>query len=305
MIQNPIPWPNGARCAVAFTFDVDAESLVHLGYRDEADNKIAALSELGYDAEIAVPRIIALYQRYGLKQTFFVPAWCLEQHPAMTDLILQDGHEIAHHGYLHENPNKLSAEEERDWLGHAIETIERTTGRRPRGYRAPSYAFSRNTAGFLIEEGFDYDASLMGDDIPYVLEHPRGRLIELPSTRQLDDWTYFVTSRDFNWMLPTLAPERAYEVYRAEFDAAWRYGGLWIAVWHPFVSARLGRIDAMDRLICDMHDRGGVWFATTEQIAQHVRAVIDAGQWVPRAQKLPYPRGPIPELTPRIGRAAE
>jgi hypothetical protein len=114
-----------------------------------------------------------------------------------------------------------------------------------------------------------------------------------------------VTSRDFNWMLPIQAPERAYEVYRTEFDAAWRYGGLWIAVWHPFVSARLGRIDAMDRLIRDMHDRGGIWFATTEQIAQHVRTVIDAGQWAPRVRKLPYPRGPIPELTPRVGRAAE
>ncbi|MEX2650521.1 MAG: polysaccharide deacetylase [Alphaproteobacteria bacterium] len=300
MIQNPIPWPGGARCAVAFTFDVDGESLIHLGYRDEADNKIASLSELAYDAEIAVPRILALFQRHGMKQTFFVPGWCLERYAAMTDLILLHDHEIAHHGYLHENPNKLSAEEERTWLRRAIESIERTTGRRPRGYRAPSYAFSRATLGFLLEEGFDYDASLMGDDIPYVLEHPTGRLVELPSTRTLDDWSYFVLSRDFNWMLPIHAPERAYEVYRAEFDACWRHGGLWIAVWHPFVSGRLGRIDAMESLIQYMHDKGGVWFATLEDIAAHANKMAASGAWTPRVQKLPYPRGPIPELTPKF-----
>lgn len=296
MIQNPIPWPGGARCAVCFSFDVDAESLVHLGFREEADNKVMTLSELEYDAEIAVPRILALFQRHGLKQTFFVPAWCMEHHPAMTDLILEHGHEIAHHGYLHENPNKLSREAERYWLCRSIETIERMTGRRPRGYRAPAYAFSRHTAELLFEEGFAYDASLMGDDIPYALEHGGRRMIELPSCRALDDWTYFVLSRDFNWMLPVQAPERAYEVYRAEFDAAWRYGGLWIAVWHPFASARLGRIDAMDGLIRAMHERGGVWFATMEQIAGHARALMESGAWSPRVRALPYPRGPIPEL---------
>jgi len=302
LIQNPIPWPDGARCAVCFSFDVDAESLIHLGYGADADNKVASLSELEYDAEIAVPRILALFQRYGLKQTFFVPAWCLERHPAMTELILEHGHEIAHHGYLHENPNKLTREQEHYWLSRSIATIERMTGRRPRGYRAPSYAFSRHTAELLVEEGFAYDASLMGDDIPYVLDYAGKLIVELPSSRALDDWTYFMLSRDFNWMLPIHAPERGYEVYRAEFEAAWRYGGLWIAVWHPFVSARLGRIDAMDHLIRDMHDRGGVWFAPMERIAAHARAVMESGAWTPRVRPLPYPRGPIPELS---GEAAD
>jgi peptidoglycan/xylan/chitin deacetylase (PgdA/CDA1 family) len=299
MIQNPIPWPGGARCAVSFSFDMDAESLVHLAYGAEADNRLASLSELRYDAEVAVPRLLAMFQRYAMKQTFFLPGWCVEHYPETVELILEHGHELAHHGYLHENPNKLSAEEERYWFGRAIEAIVKASGRRPLGFRAPSYAFSRHSLGFLVEEGFAYDASLFGDDIPYLLRHPKGSVIELPSSRALDDWTHFVMSRDFDWMLPIQAPERGFEVYRAEFEACWNHGGLWIAVWHPFVSGRLARAEAMERLIRHMHEKGGVWFATLAEIAAHARACMAAGTWSPRVTDLPYPPGPIPELTRR------
>lgn len=86
------------------------------------------------------------------------------------------------------------------------------------------------------------------------------------------------------------------EVYQAEFDAMWEYGGLWIAVWHPFLSGRLARCVAIARLIEYMHSKGRVWFATLEDIATHVRWVIADGIWTPRIDQLPYYDGPIPEL---------
>ena len=76
--------------------------------------------------------------------------------------------------------------------------------------------------------------------------------------------------------------------YRAEFDAAWRHGGLWVAVWHPFATGRLSRCEAMDALIDHMKGKGGVWFATMEEIAIHARAMLDAGRWKPFVQELPY-----------------
>ena len=89
-------------------------------------------------------------------------------------------------------------------------------------------------------------------------------------------------------MLPVSAPARAMELFRAEFDAAYRNGGMWITVWHPFVSGRLARCEAMIGLIEYMLERGDVWFATTAEIAAHVRRCIDDGSWVPRAESLPY-----------------
>jgi peptidoglycan/xylan/chitin deacetylase (PgdA/CDA1 family) len=293
MIENPIPWPNDARCAAAFTFDMDAESLLHIYQGETAPNRIALSSMLRYGPEVAIPRIVSAFERYGLRQTFFVPGWCLETYPRAVELILRGGHEIAHHGYIHENPNRLSSQEEAEYLGRAIGSIVKATGRRPRGYRAPSYAFSRYTVDLLIKEGFDYDASLLGHDIPHLIEGERGRLIELPSDVTLDDWTQYVCSKDLGNTMPIQSPERATEVFRAEFDAAWRYGGMWIAVWHPFVSGRLARYDAMIGLIEYMQKKGGVWFARLDEIADHVRSCIDCGRWKPRIDRLPFWQEPL------------
>lgn len=288
LIDSPFPWPEGARCAVCISFDIDGETLVHLGHREEADNKVMTRSEARYDAEVATPRVLAVFANHGIRQTFFVPAWCLENYAGLAQRILDGGHEIGHHGYLHENYNKLTEAEEREWFLRSVKTIEDRTGRKPAGFRAPSYAFSRHTLGLMLEAGMRYDASLMGHDIPYLLRHPQGDMIELPSQRALDDWTHFVLSRDYQWMLPISPPEHAFALYRAEFDAAWRHGGLWVAVWHPFATGRLSRCEQMDALIDHMKRKGGVWFATLEEIAAHARKVLDEGRWQPYVQSLPH-----------------
>ena len=177
MIKNPVPWPNGARCAVAFTFDMDADSILHLAHHSSADTRVAALSMLRYGPEVAVPRLVDLYAHFGMRQTFFLPAWCMERYPAAVEAILQSGHEIAHHGYLHEHPNACEPEQEAHWFRRASEIIERMTGQPPRGFRAPSYRFSRVSLDILVREGLLYDASLMGDDIPYVLDNGQGQVI--------------------------------------------------------------------------------------------------------------------------------
>ncbi len=296
MIRNPIPWPDGARCAVAFTLDMDADSILHLAHHTSADTRVVALSMLRYGPEIAIPRIVETYRRFGMRQTFFLPAWCMERYPAAVETVLEGGHEVGHHGYLHEHPNELSRDEEHAWLVRSTEVIEKMTGARPRGYRAPSYRFSRHTLDLLLEEGFDYDASLMGDDIPYLLEGDKGTVVELPAHYGLDDWPHFMASRDFGYMMSIKSPAYAMEVYRAEFDAMWEHGGMWIGVWHPFLSGRLARWAAIEGLIRYMHDKGGVWFAPLEEISAHVRKMIDEGEWRPRIDRLPYYDGPIPEL---------
>jgi peptidoglycan-N-acetylglucosamine deacetylase len=293
MIENPIPWPDGARCAVCFTFDMDAESLVHMYLTETAHNRIALSSMLRYGPEVAIPRIVDAFRRFKLRQTFFVPGWCVEQYPRAIELILSGEHEIGHHGYLHERPNQLTRQEEQDCIGRAIDSIVKATGKRPTGYRAPSYAFSRHTLDLLVAENFDYDASLMGHDIPYLITNGKRALVELPSDMTLDDWTQYVALKDFGHLLPIASPERATEVFRAEFDAAWRHGGLWIAVWHPFVSGRLARCDAMIGLIEHMIGKGSVWFARLDDISAHVRKCVAGGVWKPRVDQLPFWDAPM------------
>ena len=71
MITNAPPWPNGARCAVAFTFDLDADSILHLSHHASADTRIAQTSALRYGPEVALPRLLSIYREFGMRQTFF------------------------------------------------------------------------------------------------------------------------------------------------------------------------------------------------------------------------------------------
>ncbi len=102
MIKNPVPWPDGKKCAVAFTFDMDTDSLIHLEHPDDGFRRVSGISMLKYGPEVAVPRIVDTYRQFGIQQTFFVPAWCIENYPSAVKAMVDGGHEVAHHGYPHE-----------------------------------------------------------------------------------------------------------------------------------------------------------------------------------------------------------
>jgi len=93
-------WPGGARGAVAFTFDFDAEE-VWLAEDPENANRPGVLSQGTYGAKVAVPLILELLERQGLRATFFVPGRVAERHPERVREMVAAGHEVGHHGYTH------------------------------------------------------------------------------------------------------------------------------------------------------------------------------------------------------------
>jgi len=296
MIRNPVPWPNGARCAVVFTWDMDADSILHLAHPNDADTRLSTHSMLRYGPEVGVPRIIDVCKQFGIKNTFFVPGWCAEQHPHAIELMVENGHEVATHGYLHEYPNLLSREEEHFWTHKATEAIARISGKRPVGYRSPWYRYSKHTTDILVEEGYTWDTSLMGDDVPYIITSPKGQLVEVPSRWQLDDWPQFVHNHDLDFMMPIASPSYAMDVYMAEFYAMWEHGGVWINCFHPFCTGQVARMMMLSEMIGKMQAKGDVWFATGEEVANHLNELIRQGKYQPRVDKLPYCEGRLPEL---------
>jgi peptidoglycan-N-acetylglucosamine deacetylase len=281
LIENPPPWPNGARCAAAVTFDVDVDSMLRLVYGSRAPERAAAASWLTYD-RIAVPRLLRILRERELRQTFFFPSWCAETYPDLIEAVLADGHDIGLHGHLHEVMNKLPAAEEEELLVRGLEIFERVAGVRPVGWRAPLYGFSDRTAELLVAHGFAYDASLMGDDVPYLLRTPRGDIVELPSDYANDDWTQYAHLPDLDYIQQVRAPARAAEVFSAEIEAAYENGGLWISVWHPNVSGRLARVREVIAVIDRLRDRADVWLAPLCDIAEHIRRCGAEGTYLPR-----------------------
>src|ERR1700724_1655013 len=149
---TPKSWPGDARVAVCLSFDVDNES--YLLARGETSP--TTLSAADFGAEAGLPRILELLDRYQVPASFFIPAVSALLHPEMIPAILQSGrHEIGVHGWIHESLVALNSEsEEERLLNQAINYLTEATGKRPVGYRAPGWAFSRHTIGLLRRTGF-------------------------------------------------------------------------------------------------------------------------------------------------------
>ncbi len=112
--------PRPRTVAVALTFDFDAES-AWLGAMNFATP--SALARGAYGANEGVPRILNMLTKYDVPATFFIPGDTADRHPSETKLIVDAGHEIGHHGYLHEAPHLLSLPEERKMLDRGLEAL--------------------------------------------------------------------------------------------------------------------------------------------------------------------------------------
>ena len=293
MLENPVPWPNGARCACALSFDMDADSLIHISRPVDGYNRLYPITMGRYGPNIGVPRILATYRKLGIKQTFFIPAWCMERYPAAVDAILKDGHEIGHHSYLHEDPTCHGDDEQGYWFGRAMEVHRRLTGRAPRGYRAPVYNVTQGVIDRLIANDFLYESSLMADDVPYLMKTANGELWEIPVHWGTDDWPPFAHYAEIGYMMPVRAPSDGLRAMFEEFEAHYEAGGLWLPVLHPFLTGRLARWRLMERFLFEIAANKKVWFAPLEEIAAYVNSLTRSGAYKPRVETLPYYDKPV------------
>ncbi len=293
MIKKPIEWPKGARCACAISFDIDADSLIHISRPKDGHDRLYPITMGKYGPTIAIPRILETYRRFGLKQSFFVPGWVIEQYPDAMEAILKDGHEIGHHGYLHEDPTEHGPAEQREWFERAMESHSRVVGRPPKGYRAPVYNVNQAVIDLLIEHGFEYESSLMADDIPYLMTSTQGSLVELPVHWGTDDWPPFAHYSEIGYMMPVAGPSRGLEAFWDEFEAQYEAGGFWLAIWHPFLTGRLARWRQVEKWLEGVLERGDVWFAPMHEIAAHVRSESAKDPNAIRVEELPYYTKPV------------
>ena len=264
---KPTSWPDGARVAVALSFDVDnATTSLRSG-----DLGSEPLSRGEYGAVDGLPRILRLLAKQNVPASFYIPAVSALLHPQMiTDIQASGQHEIGVHGWIHEDlPALNNAAEEQRMLNQAIDTLTKAIGKKPVGYRAPSWHFSRFTMGQIKDAGFLYDSSLMASDDAYEIQlngQPSG-VIELPIERIVDDAPYYGAA---SGSLPS--PGLVEEIWESEFDVAYDEHGLYVLTMHPHISGHRSRVTWLDKLIVHMKSKPGVWFATEEQIARYLKS---------------------------------
>jgi len=236
-------WPDGIQCAVALTFDLDAES-VWLVDQANAHNP-AYLSQGVYGPKVAVPLLLKLLADEEISATFFVPGKVAEDYPQTIQAIASAGHELAAHGYTHDSPITLSAEEEEKALVDARRILER--------YQSPV---------------FGYHSSSMMDDIrPY--RHPGLKVLELPIQWIIDDSVHFWFGGD-SWTKKISTPSEVREIWDGEFDGIYHLGGIFTLLMHPQVIGRPSRLKMLKEFIGFMKSYDQVWISTCVDIAKHL-----------------------------------
>jgi len=264
---KPASWPGGARVAVLLSFDVDNET-ISLRYGEPT---VGHLSQMQYGARVGLDRIVRLLDAHQIPATFFIPSVSLAITPSMADVIRKSGrHEFGVHGWIHEMNMTLPDSAERALVAKAIAELTQMTGKRPVGYRAPSWNFSPNTLSILRDNGFRYESSLMADDSPYELlqnGHPTG-IVEIPVEWILDDAPLF-DPRGTSYM----NPRDVAKVWIDEFDRAYAEGTMLVLTMHPHVSGHRSRIVALEQLIAHIEAKGPgkVWWTTHGAAAEYVR----------------------------------
>lgn len=264
---TPEVWPNGARAAVAFSFDSDHETSA-LRDRETSPGRLAQ-GEFG--ARVGVPRILRLLAEHRVPATFFIPAVAAQLHPGEVRQYIDAGHEVGVHGWIHERNVLLEGQDERELTNLSLATLERECGVRPVGIRTPSWDFSRNTLDIIRECGFTYDSSLMADDEPYELlaDGALTGIVEIPVEWIRDDAPYLAMNRN-SGLRPYTPPRQMQEIWRDEFEAAYSDGGLFQLTCHPHLIGHRSRIMVLRQLIEHMQQRSDIWFATHREVAEYV-----------------------------------
>ena len=275
----------------AFGVDVDAVA-GRLGSYEGEDSPFD-ISHGMFAGEIGTPRLLKLFDRFGIQTTWFVPGHSLETFPDQSKMIADAKHEIGVHGYSHENPLAMTPEQQEAVLVKCIDLVTKVSRVRPKGYVAPWWEVNETTIGLLLKHGFDYDHSFghkdfecyylrAGDSwtkIDYTQKAEewmkpliRGNetsLVEIPASWYLDDLPPMMFIKKAPNSHGWVNPRDIEQLWRDQFDYVYREydEAIFPMTIHPDVSGRPQVLLMLERLIAYFLNHPGVRFCTFREIA--------------------------------------
>jgi allantoinase len=265
--RPPIQWPNGARVAFYVglniehflpgrpstsiwpgTAHLDPDPLNH-GWRD-------------YGVRVGIWRMMASLDRHGVRASVLLNSDVAEHYPQIIKAGLEREWAWLAHGrtnsILHTD---MSLDEERAVLTDIVSTIEKATGRRPRGWMGPGLTETHNTPALLAELGLGYVLDWTNDDQPYRLNVPG--LLSVPYSVELNDIGLFVGKSTTGPEFLQIVKDQ-YEQLSAEGD-----GRVMALALHPFITGQAFRAKYLDQALAFLAEQPDIWLTTSDEIAEH------------------------------------
>jgi peptidoglycan/xylan/chitin deacetylase (PgdA/CDA1 family) len=253
-----VRWHGGAKVAVQIVVNYEEGSektfamgdgmndgLYELPFAVDDQRDLAVESMYEYGARAGIWRLFRIFDSAEIPVTFFAAAVALERNPEVAAKLARRGDEAAGHGYRWSNHYEMTRDEEREAIGRAITSIEKTTGSRPEGWYCRE--MSVNTRDLVVEEGgFFYDSDTYNEDIPYWTTVSGKSHLVVPYSLVVNDARYIVGTGYGS-------PEQFFETAKASLDRLRNDGddvGRMMSIGlHPRITGNPARADALARFI--------------------------------------------------------
>ncbi len=266
--RKPLKLPDGARVAVWITpniehfhYDKPAISLTGMtaGFKPDVLN----YAWRDYGARVGIWRVMEILERHGFVATAALNSECCTYYPQIIEAGRELGWEWMAHGQSNSVLNDAETEDaERAMIRDVLETIERHTGARPRGWLSPALTETHNTLDILAEEGVEYIADWCNDEQPYAMKVRNGSMTAMPYTLEIGDIPVLLEQGG--------SGEDFHNVIVDAFDVLYEDGAsnariMSIAI-HPFLIGHPFRAKYFDKALAHIRQRDAVWIATGSQL---------------------------------------
>lgn len=281
--ERPLPedfcWPDGARMAVALTFDYQGEVGLPKQYTG-VRRDLKQITEHIYEPRVGIWRLLDVLERFGVSGTFPTCGRSVELYARSCEEILARGHELAAHGYEHEKLNELSLEGEAKVIELTLEAFDRVLGHRPVGWRSPYYLATEATSGLLASMGFLWQSDFHDDDLPYLLESDDGgALLHIPP--QMDDWPRYWSDVDARSQSVRGNPRDILSVLVDSFEVLYRESRvapkMLCVTLHPQIVGRPDRIVIVEEFLEHAFEKPDVWWPRCVDVLSHVNEWLSGG----------------------------
>jgi peptidoglycan/xylan/chitin deacetylase (PgdA/CDA1 family) len=273
IIDRPkLAWPGGARVALWVIPNIEFfpldEPVPPGGPATVPDVPNWAVRD--YGARIGVFRLMEVLARHQVRGTVTLNSEVCEAYPRIIEECKKLDWEFMGHNQSNSRLlNEIPADEERGVILDVFDTIEKSTGARPRGWLGSALKETWNTLDYLLDAGCEYVADWVNDDQPYPMDVEGRQLVSIPYSLEINDLPafhrYFRSTDEFEAMIC-----RQFDTLYADGAVTGRVMAICL---HPFVIGMPHRISCLDRALEYICGHDHVWCATGSEIVDHYLSV--------------------------------
>ena len=272
LTDSELRWPDGARCCVAMTVDLSVAS----GPEGVTAADLTTPEAL-FGANQGLAALREVLRRHAMRATFAAPAIIAHIHRDLVRSLTAEGHEIAAHGFRHEDVSRLERDEERRRIIRTTEILADVVGDKPAGWfsvprQGDHYAVgavSPNTIDLLLEADYLYLGNGLADDIPHYWVSDfasRRSLLTLPYYYHFDDQFFLMFPRKGTGLEH---PDALLRNWRGEFAAQYQRGRYFHMTLHPHHIGWSNRLQMLDEFLAEMSWYPSLWNPTGSECARY------------------------------------